>query len=418
MKKQFAILTTLLISGSFASAQTAAEIDTLITQKSFFKASELFQLKKNSFTVTEQLFLGAELDNAFNRLQASNEKIDILQKEYKKVLTPEQHFALLELQQGNYAKLYNYRKASESINTLLKRYSKLITKEQRKDFENTNLIWKSLADAPAQTIEIAERSIIPLKKDKVGLSNMDVYNGDTHIDFIFDTGANISTITETTAKQLNMRLIDVKIEVNSITGIKVNSKLAVCPEFHIGHITVRNAVFLVFPDSALAVPQIAYQINGIIGFPIIEAMKEVQITQSGEFIVPKERSTTTSPNMALDFLTPVLLLEGDIYTFDSGANSTMLYKPYFDKHQQEIESGYTESDLQYGGAGGNITRKGYTVTWKPILDGKELEIPGVMVFKDKQPDKKDYIYGNIGQDVIKQFDKMTLNFEGMFIRFE
>jgi predicted aspartyl protease len=74
------------------------------------------------------------------------------------------------------------------------------------------------------------------------------------IDFIFDTGANFSTVTETTAKRLNMRIMDTAtIEVGSITSHKVRSKIGVCPEFNLGNIKVENAVFLVFPDEALAI---------------------------------------------------------------------------------------------------------------------------------------------------------------------
>src|SRR5690606_9511800 len=151
---------------------------------------------------------------------------------------------------------------------------------------------------------------------------------------IFDTGANFSTVTESTAQKLKIHIMDTTvIDVGSITGTKVKSKIGVCPEFSMGDILVKNAVFLVMPDEALAIPQIPFQINGIIGFPVIEAMKEVQLTRSGEFIVPSERSADREQNMALSFLTPVIRLDEGNFTFDSGANSTMLYDNYFKKHK-------------------------------------------------------------------------------------
>ncbi|RTZ46153.1 hypothetical protein EJ377_17055 [Chryseobacterium arthrosphaerae] len=45
-----------------------------------------------------------------------------------------------------------------------------------------------------------------------------------------------------------------------------------------------------FADQALSFPQISYQINGILGFPVIEALKEVQLTQDDYFIVPEKET--------------------------------------------------------------------------------------------------------------------------------
>jgi hypothetical protein len=104
------------------------------------------------------------------------------------------------------------------------------------------------------------------------------------------------------------------IEVGSITGRNVQSRIGVCPEFNLGSIKVQNAVFLVFPDEALAIAQANFQINGIIGFPVIEAMKEIQLTKKGEFIVPLQKSRYTEQNMAINFLNPVIYLDGENYT--------------------------------------------------------------------------------------------------------
>jgi len=176
-------------------------------------------------------------------------------------------------------------------------------------------------------------------------------------------------------------------------------------------------VFLVFPDEALAIPQANFQINGIIGFPVIEAMKEIQLTKKGEFIVPLQKSNYTEQNMAINFLNPVIYLDGENYTFDSGANSTTLYESYFAKHKKDIEPAYKETDLTIGGAGGNLTKKGYLVTFKTKVNNEPLVLDSVQLFKEKIKDDN-YFLGNIGQDLIKKFDRMTINFESMFIRFD
>jgi len=414
------LLFLILSSTAVFSQSTKAgnEIGTLLRNKSYFEARDLYDAKKGSLTPIEKLRLGALTDNVFNRPEASNKKIEELRKQYANKLPDSIKFRLLEVEQSNFIRLGDYKAAADCIEELVSTYPQMLSQDAIADYHNTHNMWQSLAGIPRQEITIREHTVLKLQRDVASLSNMKVSLDTTSINFIFDTGANISTVTESTARRMNMQLTDAGVEVNSITGLKVQSKIAVCPEFNLGSIVVRNAIFLVFPDSALAVPQLDYQINGIIGFPVIEGLKEVTITKSGEFIVPVVRGKVRESNMALDFLTPLIQLGDEVYTFDSGANSTMLYAPYYAKHRKAISRRYKEKEVSYGGAGGTISRPAFQITWNPEISGKQLSIEDVTVFRESSLNNEDFFYGNIGQDVIQQFESMTLNFESMFIRFE
>ena len=400
------------------SLQHFFQIDSLLQRKQFFAARDTFLLVANELTRFHQLRAGAELDNVFNRLQASNGKIDSLLSDHKDKLSDNDMYQLFRLKQMNHSKLFEYKQANNALHEMLTHYKKDMTEEEVKDFQNTKKIWASLVNQPKQLVTIQENTALPVTINKLGLQTLLLTHDTVAIDFIFDTGANFSTITESTAKKINVQLMDTTvIDVGSITGEKVKSRIGVCPGFNLGSIHVQHAVFLVFPDSALAIPQADFQINGIIGFPVIEAMKEIQLTKAGQLFVPQKRSTYPEQNMAINFLTPIILLEGDNYTFDSGANSTTLYDTYFVKHKKDIESTYNETDLTIGGAGGNKTRRGYYVSFKTAVNGKPVVLDSVQLFKESL--KNDNFFpGNIGQDLIKKFDKMTLNFESMFIRFD
>jgi hypothetical protein len=318
----------------------------------------------------------------------------------------------------NHSKLFEYQNAYDAIHELTTRYKHQMTAGELEDYQNTKKIWGALAKQPPQVVTIRDNTKLSIKQDKLGLQNLSLTLDTLAIDFIFDTGANFSTVTETTARKLNIRMMDTTtIEVGSITGRNVQSRIGVCPEFNLGSIKVQNAVFLVFPDEALAIAQANFQINGIIGFPVIEAMKEIQLTKKGEFIVPLQKSRYTEQNMAINFLNPVIYLDGENYTFDSGANSTTLYERYFIKHKKDIESAYKETDLTIGGAGGKVTKKGYLITFKTTFNNHPVVLDSVQLFKEKIKDDN-FFLGNIGQDLIRKFDKMTINFESMFIRFD
>lgn len=406
------------ISGQSQSLNNYLVIDSLLNDKQFFAARDLLHAKKESLSAFHQLKLGAAIDNVFNQLAASNAKIDALMQGYSDQLNDTLLYHLSDLRQSNSARLFDYQKALESANEIIGKYPHLMPENELADYKNTRIIWQALAGQPKQEVIIKENVSIKMTRDKARLTNLPVSNGADSLGFIFDTGANISTITESTAARLGMTLMDSVIDVTSITGQKIKSRIAVCKDLYIRSIHIKNAVFLVFPDAALYIPQIDYQINGILGFPVIEALGEVQISRKDEFVVPLQHSTPTRYNMALDFLTPVIEIAGDSYSFDTGATSTMLYLPYFQKHKKTITSKYKEKSLSFGGAGGSITKNGYEIHFEVPIGDQVIHLDDVMLFSEQIKENGDHYYGNIGQDLIKKFDTMILNFKSMFIQFK
>jgi len=419
--KKILLLFILLSSFDTLLAQdskTKIRIDSLMQVKSYFKARSLYETELNSLTEFEKLLYGASLDNFFNSPEKSNEKIETILNNHSNKLTDSLRYTLLGLAQINYSRLYDYKSAYETVNEILEKYAQLMTEDEIADQKNTNIIWKMLADQPKQTIEKNGITKIKMIKDKAGLKNLKVVSNKEKINFIFDTGANISTVTESTATKFNMKIFEEVIDVTSITGLKIKSKIGICSIFSFGNITVKNAVFLVFPDEALAIPQINYQINGILGFPVIEALNEIHLSSKDEFIVPNEVTDYTTHNLALDFLTPIIELGGDCYSFDSGADATMLYSTYFEKHKDDLMKNYKEENYEFGGAGGSIIKKGYKIPFTTTIGDQSVSLKDVFVLKEPLKESEEYYYGNIGQDLIKKFDEMILNFEYMYIKFE
>ena len=414
----FAVTACSSVKNTTGSTTHYAYADSLLEQKDVFLARDYIAANHDRFGKMHQGLLDAKINHAFNKPELSNKDINLLLREYKAQLHDSVIVGLLEMKQANHGRLYQYAEARKAVSEILEQYPDDLPQKDKDDYANMKAIWTALSGQPAQEITVKGSTFIKMTRDKANLTNLPVRTRNGVIDFIFDTGANLSTVTESTARRMNMKTLGASIEVGSITGAKVMSDLAVCPEFTIGNITVKNAVFLVFADETLAVPQIDYQINGIIGFPVIEALGEVQLTRKDEFIVPDKPSVSKEQNMALDFLTPVIRMGEEYYTFDTGATSTSLYKKYFEKHRDKIVGNYKLTGIEFGGAGGTTTKEGYNIMYNPVINGKVLTIPEVQVFPENIEDNEGHYYGNIGQDVIKQFEKMTLNFDAMFIRFD
>lgn len=390
-----------------------------LRHKDFFSARNLYSSHQDKLQAYQQLVLQAHIDNAFNQNQESDRCIARALQNHRAQVHDSVMIDLYGLQHDNAYKQYDYAGAKKALQKILDNYSKNITAKDKDDYRNSLKLWRALSGQPRQEIKVPGDVSIQMTKDIAGLHNLKVDNGKDSAHFIFDTGANISTTIQSVAKKFKMKMLSGTVEVGTITGKTVNAGLALCSYLNMGGIELRNVVFLVFDDKDLAFPQANFQVYGIIGFPVIEALGEVQITREGQFIVPQQQSSPlhTIP-MALDNLTPIIALDGKHYTFDTGADKTMLYKNYFDLYKSNIEAAFEQTKIYYGGAGGSLSYTGYRVPFGTKINTKNVLLEQTDVLSEKVKNKTIYVYGNIGQDFIRQFDKMTLNFNRMFLKFD
>lgn len=293
----------------------------------------------------------------------------------------------------------------------------------RENAVNVRGLWGALAGTPAQTLEVPGPVRLATTRDRAGLVNVAVEAGGRTVGFIWDTGANLSTVSESTAREMGFRVLDATVDVGSSTGEETPAHVGVAPELRIGGATVRNAVFLVFPDSALAFPQAGYQIHGIVGFPVIAAFGATTVTRGGELVLGDTAGADGGEqNLCMRGLMPIVAAthEGQRlhFGFDTGAQTTSLYPPFHTARRAMVEDGRGPRPVQTGGAGGMREVQAYS--FSPLvltIGGREVTVPTVNVFTEKTTDDSDHVYGNLGQDVIRQFESMTLDFRRMQLRF-
>jgi hypothetical protein len=408
-----------------SSVQTFAQANSAL--EDLYRNKQIFDLrdelaKQNKSESAELKFYRGAVANKFNQLQKS---ISLLESYVKNASSGDAHLRdAHELLADSYLKLYQYRRASEHYKILLDKFKGDLDAEKLKDIENSYKLWSALGDVPQQTVSFAAETRLRATRDKARLMNVPVEINNQTINFVFDTGANLSTVTQTTAQKLGLKIIEADISVGSSTDKKVNSKLGVAPLMKIGQVTLRNVVFLVFEDKALSFPQINYQINGIVGFPVIEAFREVTLTKSDDVLIPaKPGVIRLEQNMFLDELNPVLQAVYNnrkmSFTFDTGAQTTSFYPAFYKSEEAEIKKTAKQKNVKMGGAGGSKDVLAYVLE-NPVLMvlGKPATLKNIEVLTDPINDDSRYFHGNLGQDLIRQFEKMTLNFDSMSIVFE
>lgn len=382
------------------------EYEILADRKQFFDLRE--QLASSRSVETEELYFRALVREKFNRLELAN-------RDYERYLGlgGKKHAAVYRNMASNYARLGQYGKAEQTYRKLL-REPKL---PDRKDLENVAGLWGAIKTVPPQRVSFKGDTDTELTRD----FNVTLDSNGQKLKFIFDTGANISTVSETYARKLGLKLYDSKVMVSGITGDFRAARLGVSKELRLGNVVVNNAVFLVFPDQDLYIKVAKLQLNGILGFPVISALRELTLTRSGRLIVPQKPTAKGLGNFALDGLTPIVLgLYGTrrfTFDFDSGANTSMLYPPFYKSLEHEV-SKFEKMEHKFAGLGSAKVVQAFAgKNLKLSIGGQQATFPRIPILTEAPNENGETVCGNLGQDMIRQFESLTLNFEKMSLEF-
>lgn len=393
----------------------------LLKEKNFFQLERQLSLQKQQLTQEQQLYFGAYLANAFNKNKEAVQHIDSLLN-HSSFLSDSAKAALYLLRSDSYFKLFRYADAARSDSILLSQYSNKLDSNKIEDIKNKLIIYNGLKDLPAQQTFIPGKTTLAWKRNKLGIVEIPVKSQRASYNAVFDTRANISAITQTFAKKLHLRALPVYYyEGSGITGIRFKTSLAVADSLLIGNILIRHAVFQVLPDSVLYIAPVNFQINIIIGFPIIDQLNEVHFYKDGRMVIPARASSSDLHNMALDGLNPVISLRtssGDTlcFAFDFGASQSMLFAAYFNKYKQTVLAKGVKTKSEYGGAGGMQKKEVLTLpSVELFLANKKVALHRIDVLSEKIFPEETF-YGNIGQDFVGAFQELILNFRDMYIR--
>lgn len=409
------------VANHTSDAASIIKLDSLLSQKDYFRLEKQLNESGEMISASQRLYYQAFVKNAFNRNEAAVATIDSLLDHADSVQLKDSAKAVLKLLQGDsYFKLFQYAKAAQDDSIVLARYAPALDSSKTDDIKNDLLIRKALQNTSPQQTFILHNTTIHWTKDALGLKEIPVRSGKAVYSGIFDTRANISSITETYAKKLGLKILPVSYEEGSgITGNTFKTGLGVADSLYIGDILVRNVVFQVMPDSILYLKPFHFSLNLIIGFPVISQLKEVHVFKDGRMIIPLAQTESDLHNFALDGLDPVIELQTDndtlSFNFDMGATTTTFYYAYFEKYKPEIIKNGTRKKTSFGGAGGIETKDTYIIPSPDLRMGKKkVALDSVIVLTKKIfPGEK--LYGNIGNDFDSHFTELILNFDKMYI---
>ena len=396
-----------------------SQINELIDNDEVFEARRIFESSIKDLPLLDSLIYSSILNNSFNAHAYSNTSLDRLFKHFAKDLDTNTKCDLLKIKLQNHVKLFEYKNAYDIASDLVNNYSTILDSTENADFNNQVNLWKGLSNQPPQIVHKKQYSVIDLV-DGSRIPSF-INNSDSVIDLTLDSGANLSVIISSLADSFGLKRLEAFVDIKGIHGNDVAAQIALADSIKFGNVKINNVAFIVFPDSALYFPHVDFQIYGILGYPVISELQEIQLTKDNKLIIPETSTNSSYSNLALNYLTPVieLLSDGDtlLFTFDTGASNTWLYDKYFKKHEERIKKDYKLTKLNLGGAGGVVSQNVYKIKFPIKIGNQSVTLESAVLFPEKGQNVHNQYSGNLGLDAIKSFDKVTINFRDMFVQF-
>jgi hypothetical protein len=241
--------------------------------------------------------------------------------------------------------------------------------------------------------------------------------------FSLDTGANFSVIMASEAKALGLTIRPAGVEVATSTSRKVLADVALAEKMSIGKIDYTNVVFLVFPDELLTFPG-GHTIPGLVGFPVVEAMGEVRFRLDNVLEISSRPPVRKLGNLALDDLDPLVQVrygrDDLVCRLDTGADKTVFYEPFYRRYRDRLESLGRRVTVTTGGVGGfqelpalQVPRLSMTMA----AAGANLREVDIYTSPIRAPENN-YLFCNVGLDVLHKFRAYVINFRDMALVLE
>lgn len=411
----FACGSTSLVGQATTQPSLLDELRVLVESRDYFSLRERLKMVPDE-AVGELRLLKAKSLNAFNRPRESNETLTLLLKDDS--LNEDLSYQIHSLRMRNHIRLHEYRPAAEAGRAALRLAGSQPQPGKVSDLRTSLHLVEALSDVPPQTHVVRGETVLPIRRGRIP-----VRIGGMDREYVLDTGANYSVLMQSEAEAIGLKILDVNLEVGTSTDLKVTADLTVADSLTIGAAEFRHVVFLVFPDEVLTINE-QVRLDGIIGFPVLEAMGELRFGPNGVLKIPARVPKRTEGNLALDELVPLVRVGYDghllVCRLDTGANHTQGYEPFYRRFQKRIEAQGVLGEIKTGGVGGIRTLEAYTLNELSLtIAGRVVRLNGIDVLTNPISDPDDnYLYLNIGRDVLREFDSYIINFRDMALVLE
>lgn len=406
-------------------------IGQLMNESDWFTLQEEFPLLKDRMTYPSLIKMAeVMLDYYFNRPDEAQVGIAELIAGYANEIPPVNMFGFMALSANIHRGRGRYQESADEAAALLE-----FLKENEMEYasgvvEEIRKLGESFIGCPPPAVSRVDKDIeLPYFLDSAGrgvLMRVPVVVKGKEYNFIFDTGAGATVVSQDLAEGMGVKICKDSILMNEETADWATyGMLGYLDELSLvsGNIVAENLmVAIIKPNEAV---DTVYHIDAILGVDILKLLGEFHILpRENKIVFPVEGTPMpeTGCNMLEDGNMWIKLYSGDerlVFTFDTGCVKSEIYSAYYLKHKDHLDE-IGVADTQKSGTVGHIGEfEVLKLSDIPLrIGGSEFELHNVDVFMEKSGIDYGRNDGRLGMDFIRAASKIVVNFNDMFVDVE
>jgi len=373
--------------------------------KALYDSRRWFELRDSVAKGGASLFYQGAVACAFNDLHRCEKKLGAVIKSHPK---SDDAFQAHDVLANVYLRQGKYREALAQVDALL------AVRPGDSDALGDRPLLAALGEFPDQ--EVARRRSTTLQLQ----DGLPVSIHGLKATYWFDTGAELSILSESEAKRFGLRVQAVPTKMGVSTGAMIDFQLAVADEVSIGSFRLRDVAFLVFPDDQPPFNEGTPGSRGLVGLPVLLAFQRFAWRADRKFeIVSKSLSRSLAhADLCFDGKTPVTQIQYEnrslAFTLDTGATNTDLNPPFAAAFPELIRTAAKTDSYKMEGVG---SIKYLDAAILPSVHFSIGGFPVVLTHGDVLLTQgvagKKFFYGNLGNDLLHQAPKTTFDFKAM-----
>jgi predicted aspartyl protease len=405
------------VQGKAHSKHAAPKLDRLVSGKRYPELEH--QLASAQLTVTERSYFEGIFADRCNHVSKAISILKRIMPSLRKT-DPGRAATALRTLASDYFKVGRYADASAVYSDLLQHFAAQLTRAEKSDIDDSRQTLDLLRNASPQTVSGASHFTLPLRRDPLGDLEVPLRIGNTEQWWIFDTGANASTVTLSTAKRLGLTISQDRGKTHGGAEAEVRFSTTVIPQVTFGDAIISNVVALVTDDKDLDIDLGSdghYQIQGILGYPVLAALGSFTVTGDELVVSSHSQPSPRSTKLYVDDLTPLVTASVNgrdlLFALDTGNASAQFTVKYLREFPRQFAKLKT-AEKNFAGAGGGRDMTVYHLAKVELgLGTATARLQNVPVHARELGTPLDQVFGNLGQGLLSQFRSYTIDFSDM-----
>ena len=380
-------------------------------------------------------FYRGVLANRNNNLAKSVELLEPIVDQVSAGANPRRERVLRKSLAEDYLRMGNWPKAAAAYATLEARLGNSMSSDEQDELEMAVKMTPLAKDHPAMTVDPCAPFIVTVTKNPLGLTDVPVFVDARSQTWMLDPTLPFNLISRSHAREAGLKVSEESVVIHTLRGREIKVHATVVPRFTIGgQITLHNMTAFVFEDKDYFFPETHYQVEGELGYPVMEAMGSITVTDSNRLYVdPGQQVNSVEKNdrvaggvrFFLDGDQVILALGGSsefgagrgnerMFAIDAGGQQTYLTSRFYDEHTSDF-NGQKMELFKLKGLPNMAPVPSYTAESIPLAVGKttvQFHFMPVLT----QPlgaAALDDVYGVLGVDALDQLGSYTFDYRTM-----